>query len=384
MRVLVSCAGKFHAFALAEQLQKHGMLAGFYTSYAWQKNTLMRRFVRRTDREDIDARHIHTHIPIAVLIKTLRLDFVCNNLFDTWVSRNIARRNDYEVFIGWSGMSLKSIGAAKQRDKTTILERGSSHIVYQNKTLKEEYARFGLEFTIDPRVIDKELQEYEVCDFISVPSNFVKKSFLENGVRPEKLLVNPYGAAHIFHPVPAPRADQKFRVLYLGSLILRKGLTYLFEALDLLDIPPEKLEVWFIGQPGDELKPEIARRRGPNRKFWGQMAQHRLPALLAQCDVAVQPSLEEGLSMVIPQMLGCGVPVIATTNTGGADMIREGETGFIVPIRSPEAIAEKIMFLYRNPGQLCEMKTAAAASVRNGFTWDDYGARYVSILKNLS
>ena len=88
--------------------------------------------------------------------------------------------------------------------------------------------------------------------------------------------------------------------------------------------------------------------------------------------------------MVILQMLGCGIPVIATTNTGGMDVIREGETGFIVPIRSPEAIAEKIRYCYQNPEQLQLMKMQAAASVREGFTWDDYGRRYAAFLNKLT
>lgn len=383
-KALVSCSGKFHAFALAEQLQKHGMLAGLYTSYAWQKNRLMRRFAGRVDKENIDSQLIRTNIPLAVLIKTTRNDFFCNDLFDRWVAQSIARRHaDFDIFIGWSGMSLRAIRAAKRQGKIAILERGSSHILYQNEILKAEYAKFGIDFSIDKRVIEKELQEYEECDYISIPSTFVKNSFLEKGVAPEKLAMNPYGASQIFQPENTPRKDDKFRVLYLGSLTVQKGLKYFFEAINLLEIEPKSLEIWFVGSVTDEVKAEIERHKQTNWKFWGHISQHDLPEKITQCDVAVQPSLQEGLSMVIPQMLGCGVPVVATTNTGGMDIIREDETGFIVPIRSPEAIAEKIMFLYKNPEKLAEMKKAAAASVRAGFTWDDYGGRYVSFLKNL-
>ncbi len=384
MKVIVSCAGKFHAFALSEQLQKRQMLAGLYTTYAWQKNVLMRRFAGRVDRENIEPKLIRTNIPLAVLLKTTRRNVECNERYDRWVARFIAQRKDFDVFIGWSGMSLRAIRAAKQLGKTAILERGSSHILYQNEILKEEYAKFGIDFSIDERVIEKELQEYETCDFISIPSTFVKNSFLEKGVPEKKLVMNPYGASRIFRAEKVERNDGKLRVLYLGSLGMRKGLTYLFEALRQSDVPVEKLEVWFIGSVSEEIKPLIARLQRPNWQFHGHIPQHELPQRIAQCDVAVQPSLEEGLSMVIPQMLGCGVPVIASTNTGGMDIIREGETGFIVPIRSPEAIAEKIMFLYQSPEILTKMKTQAAASVQNGFTWDDYGERYVSFLKTLT
>lgn len=113
------------------------------------------------------------------------------------------------------------------------------------------------------------------------------------------------------------------------------------------------------------------------------MPQHELPNLISQCDIAVQPSLQEGLSMVIPQMLGCGIPVIATTNTGGENIIIDGETGYIIPTRSPEAIIEKIQLLYYQPELLASMKKSAAESVLDGFTWDDYGTRYIQFLNQL-
>ncbi len=384
MKALVSCIGKFHAFALSEQLQKNGVLSGLYTTYAWQKNKFMRYFANREDKENIESKYIHTNIPLAVLIKTVGGDFLCNDLFDRWVAWNISSSKNFEFFIGWSGMSLHGLRVAKRKGKITILERGSSHILHQNALLKEEYKKFDVNFSIDKRIIEKELKEYDECDFISIPSSFVMNSFVDYGIDARKLLINPYGTSLFFQRSSHPQTERPFRILYLGSLTIQKGLVYLFEALRQLNISLHQYEVWFIGYVSDELKSTIENLRRPNWFFWGHIPHYQLSDLVVQCDLGVVSSVQDGFGMVIPQMLGCGVPVIATTNTGGADIIREGETGFIVPIRSPEAIAEKIMFLYLNSGQLSEMKTAAAASVRNGFTWDDYGARYVSILKNLS
>lgn len=386
MKAIVSCIGKFHAFALAEQLQQYQTLASLYTCYAWQKNRLMRRFAGRVDLEKIEPRFIRTHLPIAVLKKALGLEYYLNDWFDRWVAQSIARRDDYEVFIGWSGMSLHSVRAAKQGGKTVILERGSSHIEYQEAILKEEYQKFDLDFSIDPRTVEKELKEYEASDFISVPSDFAKRSFVERGVSEKKLIVNPYGSSVFFRPAPVLKktANRPFRILYLGGLTVQKGLVYLFEALRQLSISVEHFEVWFVGSISDEIRLSADSNTQPNWFFKGHVLHYDLPALISQCDIAVQPSLQEGLSMVIPQMLGCGIPVIATTNTGGENIIQDGETGFIVPIRSPEAIREKIHFLYRNPKKLAEMKHNAAESVNKGFTWDDYGERYITFLNSLT
>lgn len=384
---IVSCSGRFHAFALAEQLEKHGLLAGFYTSYAYQKNTLMRRFTSRVDKELIPVSKIHTAIPLAIMMQKGIAPFVSNDHYDRWVARSLARRQDYQFFVGWSGMSLAALRVAKKAGKTVIIERGSSHIQYQDRILHEEFKKFGVRFNVDARTIEKELQEYEEADYISIPSGFVKDSFLEMGVPAEKLVHNPYGtSAHFKKPENGQLGDaprDKFRVLYVGSLMIRKGLVYLFEALHRVKVPQERLEVWFVGKIDDDLKSTVEQYARPNWKFFGHLNHYDLPQHISACDVAVQPSLEEGLSMVIPQTMGCGVPVIATTNTGGQDVITDGKNGFIVPIQDPDAIAERIEQLYEDRPLLHQMKAAAAAIAGRDFSWDNYGERYADFLMKI-
>ena len=389
--VIVSCSGKFHAFALAEQLQRHGILGGLYTTYAFQKNKIMRRFTSRVDRELIPPRKIQTNIPIAIKMKRGAQPFDTNEMFDKWVARKIARKNDYNVFIGWSGMSLHAMKKAKAAGKTVIVERGSSHIQYQDEILKEEYKKFGIDFKIDPRTIAKELQEYQLADYISIPSGFVKNSFLKMGVPENKLVQNPYGSSSHFRKATSPgkvsgqkKNDGRFRILYLGSLLIRKGLIYHFEALRKLNIPPGKVEAWFIGKVDGEMKQTVEKYKMNNWKFFGHINHYDLPQYISACDVAVQPSLEEGLSMVIPQMLGCGTPVIATTNSGGGDVIENGSNGFIVPIRDPDAIAAKIEKLYNDRPLLENMKSAAADTTRRDFSWNGYGDRYVNFINKIN
>lgn len=377
----VSCSGKFHAFALAEQMEKNGMLDNFYTTYAYQKNILLRKLVRRTDKENIPISKIRTNTFLAFPIKLLPgSGYFWLDLFDRWVARKIRKRNS-KIFIGWSGMSLHSIRAAKASGKITILERGSSHILYQNQILQDEYKNFGFNFSIDSRIITKELNEYEEADYISIPSLFVKNSFIEQGVKEEKLIMNPYGVSNFFNAPLKSTNKNKFTILYLGTLSIRKGLKYLFEALNILKINSNEFEVWFVGKVDKELVEIVDSSKKHNWKFFGHINHYDLQKYITQCDVAVHPSLEEGLSMVIPQLLKCGIPVIATKNTGGENIINEGKNGFIVPIRSPERIAEKINYLYNNLKILDQMKIDAAYSQNS--SWDDYGKRYIDFLKSI-
>lgn len=382
--VTVSCSGKFHAFALAEQLEKAGMLEQFYTSYAYQKNKITRQFTRRKDLEVIPPSKIMTKPWLAIMFKLFQEEaYRWNSVYDAWVAEAI-KRSEGRVFIGWSGMSLNSMKAARGKQMFTILERGSSHIQYQQEILSWEYASLGKSFRIDPALIRKELEEYAYCDMISIPSDFVRRSFLQFGVSADKLFVNPYGAGKLFTATNLNRnQDKKFSIVYLGRLNIRKGLIYLFKALHKLTIPEAAFSVHFIGSTDKEFREYVQKWKKPNWVFHGHVDHYKLPGLLEGMDVGVQPSLEEGLSMVIPQMMSCGVPVIASTNTGGEDIIEEGKTGFIVPVRSPDHIQAALMKFFHNPGLAEQMGTAARTAVQKRFSWDDYGARYIHLLKGI-
>jgi glycosyltransferase involved in cell wall biosynthesis len=381
--VSVSCIGKLHAFALAEQLERNNLLHKLYTCYAYQKNTLARRIVKRVDKEKIDPTHINTTLFLAAPVKFWSSQsFIWNDIFDRYVSKKISRSNS-SVFIGWSGMSLHSLKSAKEKGMTTILERGSSHILNQNRILQEEYKRFKIEFSIDHRFISKELKEYEKTDFIMVPSHFVYNSFIQEGILPEKLVINPFGSSGYFTPIGVKDRLSKFTVVYLGQLSIRKGLIYLFQALNSLTIPINQFRVIFIGKVEKEIQLAARKYKKSNWEFVGHVDHYRLNSILTSATVGVQPSLEEGLSMVIPQLLSCGIPVIATTNTGASDIIQNGKNGFVIPIRDVDALKSKIEELYTDRILLKEMSDNALEVVKNEFTWEHYGSRYIRFLERI-
>ena len=101
-------------------------------------------------------------------------------------------------------------------------------------------------------------------------------------------------------------------------------------------------------------------------------------------DVFAFPSLSEGFGMVITEALSQGLPVITTPNTCGPDVLSDGEDGFIVPIRSPVALAEKLELLHRDRDLLATMSEASQAKARQ-LSWASYRIRLVAEVKrNLS
>ena len=96
------------------------------------------------------------------------------------------------------------------------------------------------------------------------------------------------------------------------------------------------------------------------------------------------PSLDEGMALVQGQALACGCPVIATTNSGGADLFTDGIEGFIVPIRDPDALLNRMQRLADDPALQQRMSEAALLRVRSLGGWKKYGDLWEQLLLNLT
>jgi glycosyltransferase involved in cell wall biosynthesis len=103
---------------------------------------------------------------------------------------------------------------------------------------------------------------------------------------------------------------------------------------------------------------------------------------MRSCDVFMLPSIVEGRALVQQEAMACGLPLIVTKNAGADDLIADGETGFLVPIRSPEALAEKISWCAANRDRICGMGIAAQRRAAE-LTWRGYGDAVVAVIRSL-
>jgi glycosyltransferase involved in cell wall biosynthesis len=375
MRVCIGSAGRFWAFDLARQVDRLGHLARLYTAYPrWKVDGLPREKVSTfpwlTVPSAAFARLCRARVP-------KQIDWMIIDTFGGWVAR---RLGPCDVFHSLSCYGLRAHRVARGRyGAVTVCDRGSSHILYQDEILAEEHALWKAPYCpIDRRVVGRELQEYQECDIINVPSGFAYRTFLEKGVAKEKLRLVPYGVdLALFRPLP--KRDKTFRVIYVGALSLRKGIPYLMQAVELLR-PPD-IELWLIGALDPEVKPFLERCKGRFR-YLGVIPRAELFSYYSQGSVFVMASIEDGFGLVQAQAMACGLPVIATTNTGAANLFTDGKEGFIVPIRDPRAIQEKILYLYEHPDVRDAMAQAARDRVRHLGGWEDYGNRMLAIYQD--
>jgi glycosyltransferase involved in cell wall biosynthesis len=156
-------------------------------------------------------------------------------------------------------------------------------------------------------------------------------------------------------------------VLFAGGLTQRKGLADLFMAVNLLNTP--ELELHVLGAP---LAPmSFYRRHTQNFIYHPPCPRSAVLDLMSRCDLFCLPSIVEGRALVQLEALGCGLPLIVTANAGGEDLVQEGRTGFLVPMRDPEAIAARLQWFLDHRAELPGMRSACRARAQM-LSWTNY------------
>lgn len=377
MKVNIYVFGRFHAFDLAKQLSRFGHLNKLVSTYPY--------FIAKNwgiKRNKFYSRFIFEIIRRASSITKFKwITELENILIYIFSSTNILFKRGATIHIGWSSSSYQLFKRLrKKQENILILERGSAHQSFQNEILFEEHNLFKTTFDFNFEATRNELIEYEISDYIVVPSNFVKKTFLEKGINPEKIFVNPYGVNLADFKRVEIKKD-KFRIIFVGLASIQKGFHYLIEAMELLK--NNNIELWHVGNISNEIKNFDYIK--PNIRYLGSKPQNELFKYYNNCDIFVLPSIQDGFGMVILQAMACGLPVICSTNTGIENVLtKNGEEGFIIPIRDPNAIVERVLELYNDKELRTKMGNKALKKVQNGFSWDDYGSRYIDFLKKIS
>lgn len=301
-----------------------------------------------------------------------------NRRFDGLVARRL-RRNDTALITVYSA-ALRSLQRSNRLGVPSYLEYPIAHHSFAERILLEEarcepdYAP-TLQFHRFPPDDRRQLEaEISLADHVFVLSSFQKRTFLEAGIKEEKLIVTPLGVDNeLFHPAPRPQ-DGVFRILFVGQITQRKGISYLVKAFRLAAIPNSELVL--VGRPHGAVQPWSG---VANVHQVSAVPRWELSALYQAADVFVLPSLVEGFGLTALEAMACGLPVIVSEHTFGADVVRDGIDGFITPIRDHHAIADRLRYLYEHPDRRGLM-AAIARQRAEQFTWQRYGERILSVV----
>jgi len=321
------------------------------------------------------------HGLLARLLNRLGLTYYpSNSFYDNKAAAMIER---CDIFHGFASQGLKSMMKAKRFGAKVVADNPNTHPLNIRKILTEEYKIWKVPYpAYNKLALDRRLRALEIADRILVLSGTSYNSFIDNGCPAELLRVIPYGVdGELFKP--RPKKDGKFRVLFIGQICLRKGFQYLLEAWRLLGLKDAELVL------AGSQKPDALCAL---RKYEGKI-DFRMPGSLKdmseikdvynQASVAVFPSIEEGFGMVVTEAMASGLPVIVSENVGAKDLIKDGEEGFITPIRNAKALKNAILRLYEDEDKRNQMGQKAHNKVQ-GQTWQGYQDKLIAAYKELA
>lgn len=394
MRILISHpTGNANVRAAAEAFHSVGWLAAFHTglawpAYPWLPAALQRRGVRLPAR----LLKLHPQLEPARLLAVraglksfirheagpLSVDRVYHQV-DASVAASLERaayRSSPlpQVVYAYEDGAHATFEAARRLGVTTVYELPIGYWRFARRLFQEEAQRRpAWASTLDgladsPAKLARKDAELALSQHIVVPSRFVQRTLAECPHVDASVTVLPYGCPPPLSVLPERSTTGPLRVLFVGGLSQRKGLADLLEAVDRLG---PAVQLTLIGRSvGGHCAP-LHEALGCHR-WLGSLPRSAVLAEMRRHDVLVLPSLFEGFPLVIGEALAQGLPVIATSHAAAEELVVDGQHGFLVPIRAPEAIATRLEQFLLQPELRHHMATESLMRAA-AWSWFDYG-----------
>ncbi len=248
-----------------------------------------------------------------------------------------------EHLLAFNGQALAQARAARGAGYRTVsLVSATAHMRHVAERHRLAHSRHPLERPWGPRVLARNLAEYELADTIFVSTEHIRDSFLDAGVPEERL--------RLFPLTPDPRyeagsrvASTGFEVVYVGSLSVAKGVPLLVDAVRRLDAPELRL-VLLGGWASRGMRRFLTAACAADERIVVKLGDPL--AQLRSADLYVHPSYDDGFGYAPCEALAAGVPAIVTEDTGMKDLIAPGR-GLVVPTGDEDALAEALAAAYR-------------------------------------
>ncbi|MBW8782065.1 MAG: glycosyltransferase family 4 protein [Verrucomicrobia bacterium] len=398
MKALLVHPGTQHAFRLARELHRLGLLGEFWTSLALREDGLSARLARtRSDMSwlrnriahGVSAPRLHSR-PLAEWRALLRLRCGADPL-TVFHERNAAFQKaipdlslqQAQAVIAFDTSGWLLARRAQQFGKPFILDRTIAHPAVLHRlagSIERQYPSWTVAgANRHAAVAAAEDEEHARARRIVVGSSFARDTLIGEGVDAVKIRVNPYGVdwtrfATANPGSSAPASGRPQRFLFAGSVIARKGIPVLLEAWQSLD--RGDAELWIAGGIGpaeQRLIPAL-----PGLRLLGRIPNADMQRIYAETDVLVLPSLVEGFSLVLLEALAAGLPVIATPNTGAGDFLTSPVLGELVETGSAESLRAAMERQLLQPADRTKVR-AAAAERSSHYSWEAYGRRWADL-----
>jgi glycosyltransferase involved in cell wall biosynthesis len=308
-------------------------------------------------------------------------------LHDFIVSRRLPEfAGRIDVVHGWPVGSLRTLRVAKQLGIPTVLERCNAHTRFAYAVVRRECERLNLtlpkghEHAFNERVLKREQEEYSEADCILCPSEFVARTFVDEGFSRDKLAYYRYGFDEkLCFADPNWRAEDRGLIaLFAAECAPRKGLHYALDAwLSSSACRNGTLLIAgrFVSGYADRLKPQLEH---PSVRVIGFRTD--LPSVMRSADILILPSIEEGSALVTWDGRGCGCVLLVSAASGAP--CKHMETGLIHEVGDVRELSRQITLLDRDRQLLSSLRRASLAETPT-MTWAHSGRALLAVYRAL-
>lgn len=406
-QIIIAHPGEQHARRAVVGLQSADMLMQYVTSFYYKKTRLLNyfpvQFKRRLEKElcrrrndKIDDSLVEMIMPFheLFLILAKRSGFPVgftqylmrwrNHKFDRLIAEKISQTQPNGVIV-YNSSALQTLLGCRNNGVVGILDQTIGHPATWKRTLKQELSlhpdlyKEATHLLPCKQLIDENTAEALGAEWVLAGSEYTKRTLIDVGVAPERIKIIPYGAdLEHFWPADSEKISRqgKFKVLFVGSIGLRKGVHYLLEAIRQLNHP--QIELHLVG--GIEGSGQWLSKYDGIFKHTPFVTHDKLCHIYRNSDVFVFPSLHEGFGMVLNEAIASGLPIIGTPCTGVPDILKYGKCGYVIPIRDVEQLKKYIIDLFED-NSLYEEMSNNARKVAELFSWDKYEERLTNWIK---
>lgn len=407
MKIIVAHPGRQHSFYTASALKESGDLYKYITtvynkpkSITWllaklakgdlKKKIESRRFEGLADSDVIQFNEILVIItlflnklPYSNKIASEWNGFV-ESLFYKKVMR-YAKKQAVDAIIVYNGYAKKYFEILKDTSIIKVIDVSIAGREFLRDILQKEINETGISqikkdhFTYwNKKMIRNDLKGCQDADYFLVPSNFVRKSMLEQGASSDQLFMIPYGVdISKFKNYEEKRITRPLKLIYTGGVAYRKGLHRLFNVLQKFNKSDIELNIAGAYDPTSELY--LQNKDRENIHFLGFVTRDKLNEVYNLADAFILPSFAEGMAMVGLEALACGLPVICTFNSGVNDVILDGINGFVYEASNEKKLEEILCWCCNNRKAVAAMSKNAIKTAEN-YTWEIYKSKLVNVM----
>jgi glycosyltransferase involved in cell wall biosynthesis len=306
-------------------------------------------------------------------------------LHDLIVARRVRQlASQIDIVHAWPLGSLQTLAAAASLGIPTVLERPNAHTRFAYEVVRRECEKLGVRLPPDHEhaynhdVLDLEEAEYRLATRLLCPSDFVARTFADEGFAPDRLARHQYGFDEQIYRPDAPYAPRKtLTMLFVGGCAPRKGLHYALEAW----VRSKACTGGGRFQIAGEFVPGYAQRLSsllshPSVEVLGHRTD--VDSLMRQSDLLVLPSIEEGSALVTSEARGSGCVLLVSSAAGA--VCKHGHDSLVHRVGDVEALAGHLDMLHADRGLLRRLRERSLAGTP-GLTWTAAGVRLLDVYR---